>query len=480
MKTPRIWLAAALIALCALSAQPAWSMDFNRPTLEGQALSLSQFRGRVVLLDFFATWCGPCTQAMPKLRQLQNAYGHAGLSIVGYSVDSEGLEAVGPYAARNRLNFPVVLGNAAEAKRIADVTALPTTVIIDPEGRVAARFEGPVSKERLIDVIKPYLREGATPAPPAAKVELRADGANRFSRVWVTPNMLLQGQLGLFVHTVVDVSDLYTKQGLWLGITMTPETIAPDGSTRPQGPPVTKYQRVDEAWRKHFIMFLTCGQMPPMTGRGAYRSQVFLLGPGEKILERSEDFWISDECQTGAAGPPSQFEEARMDFGGGGPRKTGMVGKWRWAGQDRLRGAWLTGPTVHQGRSGLFVHVDADFSQDDLKRGLALGLDFAGAAQGRSATPRAESRLVQPVETDNPGYYIMFIGCDQLPAQVAGGDGAMWISLLAGPERQEMERSGVFIIDEAICDGRAASQTSGGRQRRSDMAPGDDSLRGGF
>lgn len=475
MRPRASWLAAAaVLMLCTIAAGPTQALDFNRSTLEGQALSLSHFRGRVVLLDFFATWCGPCTQAMPKLRQLQSAYGHAGLSVIGYSVDSEGLESVGPYAARHGLNFPVVLGNAAEAKRIANVTALPTTLLIGPDGQIIARFEGPVAKERLLALIKPYLRAGARPAPPSANIQRRANGESRFSRLWVTPNMLFQGKTGLFVHTVVDVSDLYTKQGLWLAITMTPETIRPDGSTSPQGPPETKYQRVDEAWRKHFILFITCDQMPPMSGRGAYRGQLSLLGPGLKVIESSDDFWISDECQTGAAAAPSTFEEAKMDLGNG-PRKLGMVGKWHWVGQDRLRAAWLAGPTVHQGRSGVFVHVDANFSEQDLKRGLWLGLDFGQPPAAENDQPQASSRLVQPVDPQNHGYTILFVGCDQLPPEVASGRGAMWVTLLAGPERRVLERSGVFVVDEPLC--QAASQAGASRPS---LAPKADSWQEGY
>jgi len=84
--------------------------DFQLPTVMAGDLRLSDFRGRVVLLDFLASWCRPCKDAIPHLNQLQRDHGAKGLSVIGYSVDTGGLHAMKPFVVRNGVEFPVVLG----------------------------------------------------------------------------------------------------------------------------------------------------------------------------------------------------------------------------------------------------------------------------------------------------------------------------------------------------------------------------------
>lgn len=441
-------IATLVFLICLLCPQASQAIEFRRSTLEGQVVTLSQFKGRVVVLDFFATYCGPCTQAMPKLKSLQKAYGHAGLTVLGYSVDREGATIVGPYAARHGLNFPIVLGDAKEAKRIAGVDALPTTLIIDPKGRVVARFKGSVSKDRLLAAIKPYLRYGAKPAPAAAASQYSEPSSKRFSRVWVTPNILFHGKEGVFVHAMVNVADLNPYQGLWLGLNMTPTRLNTNGSTTPLGPVVQRFQRIDDAWRSHFILFLSCDQLPALTRGGALHARMTLLGSGQKVLARSDDFWMSNECDGNVAAPKKEFEQADPWLRGEKtPRQTGMLDNYRWNGKGRLSTVWLTGPTVHEDQPGYLIHINADLDGLSLDNGVWFCLNFGppsnvkGAGGGYSS-----SRLLHRVDNKFPSHYILFVSCDQLPASAAKGAAGMWVSLLSGKGRMALERSGVFNL----------------------------------
>lgn len=440
-------IAILTLLLCLTISHAALAMDFRRSTLEGEVVTLSQFRGRVVVLDFFATYCGPCTQAMPKLKSLQRTYGHAGLSVLGYSVDREGATVVGPYAARLGLNFPIVLGNAKEAKRIAGVEALPTTLIIDPKGRVVARFKGSVSKKRLLAAVRPYLRAGAKPAPVSASNAYDQPSSSRFSRVWVTPNMLFQGKEGVFVHAMVNVADLNPYQGLWLGLDMTPKRLNTDGSTVRMGRKIQRFQRIDDAWRSHFILFLSCDQLPALGRGGALHSQMTLLGPGQKVLARSDDFWMADECSAGAAANKKEFEQADPWLRGEKTKRpTGMLDEYRWNGNGRLTSVWLTGPTTHEDQPGYMVHINADLGGLSLDDGVWFCLNFGPPRGAKSPAGYSSSRLLHRVDSKFPSHYILFVSCDQLPVQAAKGGAGMWVSLLAGYKRSSLERSGVFNL----------------------------------
>ncbi len=133
------------------SASLGTAPDFTLPTLAGDSLGLADLRGQVVLLNFWATWCGPCLEEIPALVDLYEDLHPAGLAIVGVSLDEEGEEVVAPFAARFNINYPVALdqeGTVAEA--FGGVWALPTTYVIDAEGAVVERIIGvyPVEERR--------------------------------------------------------------------------------------------------------------------------------------------------------------------------------------------------------------------------------------------------------------------------------------------------------------------------------------------
>ena len=158
--------AAALIALVSapLSAditKPAArkaAVDFSLPGRDGKALKLSSLKGKVVLLDFWATWCTGCKVEIPWFIEFDKAYRAKGLAAVGVSMDDEGWKTIEPYLKKNPITYPIVAGNFDTAAPY-NITALPVTVLIDRKGRVAAQHVGVVDRKSFEAELKQLLAE---------------------------------------------------------------------------------------------------------------------------------------------------------------------------------------------------------------------------------------------------------------------------------------------------------------------------------
>lgn len=131
--------------------------DFNLKDVHGEDVKLSDFKGKVVLLNFWATWCGPCKIEMPWFVEFQREYKDRGFSVIAVSMDEEGWDVVRPFTEDLKLNFPVVIGGDKIADEFGGVAALPTTFIIDKQGRIAATHQGLVSKGDYEDEIESLL-----------------------------------------------------------------------------------------------------------------------------------------------------------------------------------------------------------------------------------------------------------------------------------------------------------------------------------
>ena len=122
-------------------AAHAVAPDFTLPNLSGGQLTLSSYRGKMVLLDFWATWCDPCREEIPRLVELQNKYGNRGLQIIGISMD-DGPEPVREFYQRFRMNYPVAMGNATIGTAYGGVLGLPIAFLIGRDGSIQARHIG--------------------------------------------------------------------------------------------------------------------------------------------------------------------------------------------------------------------------------------------------------------------------------------------------------------------------------------------------
>ncbi len=161
-------LLAASFTVAAAQAAPAAqnllnkrAPDFTRQDLDGRTLHLNAFRGKVVLLNFWATWCAPCQVEMPVFAAWQRQYGPQGFAIVGISMDDDAA-AARQLVERLKLDYPVAMGDARLGLRYGGVLGLPLSFLIDRNGVVRARFEG----ETDVKVMKSQLRALLTePAP---------------------------------------------------------------------------------------------------------------------------------------------------------------------------------------------------------------------------------------------------------------------------------------------------------------------------
>jgi peroxiredoxin len=160
---------AIIAAAFVLSASPAFAdvikpaarkpaIDFNLPGRGGERVKLSALKGKVVLLDFWATWCTGCKVEIPWFIEFDKAYRARGLAALGVSMDDEGWKTIEPYLKKNPISYPIVAGNFDTAKPY-DITALPVTVLIDRAGRVAAKHVGVVNKKSFEAELKQLLAE---------------------------------------------------------------------------------------------------------------------------------------------------------------------------------------------------------------------------------------------------------------------------------------------------------------------------------
>ena len=120
--------------------------DFTLSDASGQPVKLSDFRGKVVLLNFWATWCVPCKAEIPMFTELQQSYGNRDFAILGISMDEDGWDSVRPYIAEQRMNYRVMIGNPDIAQLYGGLESVPTSFIIDKSGRIAVTHVGLCSK----------------------------------------------------------------------------------------------------------------------------------------------------------------------------------------------------------------------------------------------------------------------------------------------------------------------------------------------
>ena len=150
----------------------AAASDFNLKDSNGRPVRLSDFKGKVVLLNFWATWCGPCKLEIPWFVEFEQKYKDRGLAIIGVSLDEDGWESVKPFLAEQKVNYRVVVGTEAVSTAYGGVESLPTTYLIDRDGKIAATHVGLVSKgdyeKEIVDLLDAKASAARAVSPGAA------------------------------------------------------------------------------------------------------------------------------------------------------------------------------------------------------------------------------------------------------------------------------------------------------------------------
>jgi len=170
----KLWIAAVSLAAAALlsscsgpssveaagktSNDRKLAPDFTLTDANGSPVKLSDYRGKVVLLNFWATWCGPCQLEIPWFEEFEQQYKSKGFEVLGVSMDDDGWSAVKPYIAEHKVNYRVLLGNESVSELYGGLDALPTTFIIDREGKFAfAPHIGLAGKNEYLSEIQSLL-----------------------------------------------------------------------------------------------------------------------------------------------------------------------------------------------------------------------------------------------------------------------------------------------------------------------------------
>jgi len=131
--------------------------DFTLNDSKGEPIKLSNYKGKIVLLDFWATWCHGCKTEIPWYMEFARKYKDSGLAVIGVSMDEEGWTAIKPFVSELAINYRILQGNDATAQLYGGVDALPTTFLIDRDGKIAETHAGLAGKDDFEDGIKKLL-----------------------------------------------------------------------------------------------------------------------------------------------------------------------------------------------------------------------------------------------------------------------------------------------------------------------------------
>jgi cytochrome c biogenesis protein CcmG/thiol:disulfide interchange protein DsbE len=138
----------------------------NLKDLDGKDVTLADYKGKVVLVNFWATWCDPCLGEIPDLIQLQQKFGPRGFTVLGVAMDEEGKSVVAPFVEKQRFDvdgqkqafdYPIVIGNGDVADKFGGLLGYPTSVLISRDGKQVKRITGPISTDEVSEEIQNLL-----------------------------------------------------------------------------------------------------------------------------------------------------------------------------------------------------------------------------------------------------------------------------------------------------------------------------------
>ena len=155
-----VLILAMLLALCvSISGQTEPKPTaLTLRTLQGRKFNLRQYRGKVVLLNFWATWCPPCRAEMPDLIKMQREYGSKGLQVIGITYPPQEAAEVRQFIRKLKVNYPIALGTTETKTLFSQAEVLPLTVVIDRRGNVRDLIEGILLPKEFEQMIKPLLQ----------------------------------------------------------------------------------------------------------------------------------------------------------------------------------------------------------------------------------------------------------------------------------------------------------------------------------
>jgi len=140
--------------------------DLKLKTIDGKEVLLADYKGKVVFVNFWATWCDPCRVEIPWLIAMQNKYGPKGFTVVGIAMDEEGKSVVAPFLDKERfdvdgqklpMNYPIVLGTDEAADKFGGILGYPSSFLISRDGKIVAKFQGLKSEDELTKAIESQL-----------------------------------------------------------------------------------------------------------------------------------------------------------------------------------------------------------------------------------------------------------------------------------------------------------------------------------
>ena len=140
--------------------------DVMLKTMDDKNVTLADYKGKVVLVNFWATWCEPCLGEIPDLIQLQRKYNSRGFTILGVAMDEEGKSVVAPWVEKQRFDvngqkepfdYPILIGNGDVADKFGGLLGYPTTVLISRDGKQVKRITGPISEDEISKTIESLL-----------------------------------------------------------------------------------------------------------------------------------------------------------------------------------------------------------------------------------------------------------------------------------------------------------------------------------
>jgi peroxiredoxin len=144
--------------------------EFSLKDANGQNVHLSDYKGKVVLLDFWATWCGPCKVEIPWFIDFESQFKNQGFAVLGVSMDEDGWKVIKPYVQDRKMNYRVLLGDDKVSASYGGLDALPTTLLIDREGNIASVHEGvSMGKEEFKNAIVQLLDSPSVRVPVVSR-----------------------------------------------------------------------------------------------------------------------------------------------------------------------------------------------------------------------------------------------------------------------------------------------------------------------